>query len=385
MRGEAVGGQLAVARRRCGRGRRARSRSVVPRRGAPPPRSRARGPARRDPVVCRRRRRARACGSRRRVRRAARRGCRRSRRRRRSSRDRRRAGVRSSSHRERVRRDADGRRTADRDRVRPPTRRRGARSASAVDRRLDAVVVVGAGEVQRARRGASSSSRLPSCVSGARPASARWQSMPDAACGRGGDPRVVALRAAAGDEAVGIRGDGVRREQRELARLVAAEREPGEVVALHEQRRAACRAPRRAGPSARAASGGARARRLRGVRRRDASRGVGRVAAPPRVAADGHARRRPSPCRPRSSAPSAGPARGRAGAPGARSSGSPTRARSPRARGPCRGSPRPGGRPTDEHRHVGHRVASTRTTPRGRRRARRRTPIIASALCWPYA
>ena len=52
---------------------------------------------------------------------------------------------------------------------------------------------------------------------------------------RRGHARVVALRAAAGHERVAAPGERLGAEVLELAGLVAAEREPGEVVALHQE------------------------------------------------------------------------------------------------------------------------------------------------------
>ena len=52
--------------------------------------------------------------------------------------------------------------------------------------------------------------------------------------GGGRHPRVVGLRRAARDDDVGSLREGVGHQELELARLVAAERESGEVVALDE-------------------------------------------------------------------------------------------------------------------------------------------------------
>ena len=54
------------------------------------------------------------------------------------------------------------------------------------------------------------------------------------ACSGGRHPRVVGLRRAARDHDVGVLRQRVAHQELELARLVAAEREPGEVVALDE-------------------------------------------------------------------------------------------------------------------------------------------------------
>ena len=53
--------------------------------------------------------------------------------------------------------------------------------------------------------------------------------------GRGGHAHVVGLPAAAGDERVAALGEGVGAQVLELAHLVPAAAEPGEVVALHPQ------------------------------------------------------------------------------------------------------------------------------------------------------
>ena len=166
--------------------------------------------------------------------------------------------VRSSSTASAYATTPDHRRAADRDRVRPSAL--GAqlgRRAPSIDASM-LVVVVGAGEVQR-RAEEVVEQQVAVVVVGRVAGRARGGSR-----ARAGVAAAAVMRAwlLCGPPPVTRQSapcaSASAREQLELARLVAAEREPGEVVALHEQRRRRCRAPPRAGPSARAGSGSVR-------------------------------------------------------------------------------------------------------------------------------
>ena len=134
-----------------------------------------------------------------------------------------------------VRDDTGHRRAADRDRERrPPLGRE--RRRELLDRRFDLVVVARAGEVQR--RAEQVVEEQVAVVARRLLAREREVAVEPEPVRRGrGHARVVALRAAAGHERVAAPGERLRAEVLELAGLVAAERETGEVVALHEQAR----------------------------------------------------------------------------------------------------------------------------------------------------